>query len=433
MGKYGLIGERLSHSISVEIHKEIFSKTGIEGTYDLIEIEKDRFEEKIKKLLTSGYDGFNVTIPYKESIIPLLHEVSPQAKAIGAVNTVKIESGKLIGFNTDIDGFETMIDLGGLEVTPNTFALVIGTGGAAKTAAHWLGQKTGHVWFLSRDSRKAMKKLRTFQVLERKDESVIGMMNFIVNCSPCGMFPNVEESPIDTKLLEGASIAVDLVYNPVRTVFIQEMERKKCLTTSGINMLLAQALRAQEIWSGESIKKDIAEELIEYFHNEQTNPVLIGMPGSGKSTVGIYLAELMGREFIDLDQLIEAEHGPIKDIFSSLGEEAFRAIERETVKALRKRKNIVVATGGGTIIDHENVKDLKLNGTLIYLNRSLVEIEKTLKKEDRPLLKDKNDMGNLYEQRKKFYQEAADLSIGDFDNPRQEAIEIHKALRKKIF
>ncbi|MBK5252422.1 MAG: shikimate dehydrogenase [Peptostreptococcaceae bacterium] len=246
MGKYALIGEKLSHSFSPEIHGRIFKEMGIEGTYELIEMEKNRLEDGVEKLLASGFDGFNVTIPYKESIIPLLHEISPEAKVIGAVNTVKIESGRLRGFNTDLYGFETMLDLGGLHVTPETRALVIGTGGAAKTAAHWLQQRTKRVWFLSRTSRKSMKKLGTFQVIERKDESVIRNMDLVVNCSPRGMFPHTDEMLIDASILGRVSMAVDLVYNPMRTLFMQEMERKNCYVASGLHMLVAQAIRARK-------------------------------------------------------------------------------------------------------------------------------------------------------------------------------------------
>lgn len=433
MGKYALIGEKLSHSLSPEIHGRLFKEMGIEGTYELIEIEKNSLMDGVERLIASGFDGFNVTIPYKESIIPLLHEISPEAKAIGAVNTVKIEEGRLRGFNTDIYGFETMIGLGGLHVTPETRALVIGTGGAAKTAAHWLGQRTERVWFLSRSSRKSMSKLGVFQVIEKKDESVIKMMDLVVNCSPSGMFPHTDERPIDASLLERASMAVDLVYNPMRTLFMQEMERKNCRVAKGLHMLVSQALRAQEIWNGENIGKDIEKGLLKSFYNEQINPVLIGMPGSGKSSVGKHLAEMMGREFVDTDELIEKTHGPIREIFKIKGEKGFRAIERETVKALKNSKNIVIATGGGAIIDSGNVSDLKLNGILIYLNRPLEQIKQTLEKGVRPLLKDKSDLDKLYLERKLFYEASADLTIGDSGDSRKEAIEIQDMLKKKTF
>ncbi len=433
MGKYALIGEKLSHSFSSEIHGRIFKEMGINGTYELIEMEKNHLEEGVERLVASGFDGFNVTIPYKESIIPFLHEMSPEAKAIGAVNTVKIEAGRMKGFNTDIYGFETMVGLGGLHVTPETRVLVIGTGGAAKTAAHWLEQRTKRVWFLSRTSRKSMRKLGTFQVVERKDKSVIRMMDLVVNCSPRGMFPNMDELPIDASLLGRVSMAVDLVYNPMRTLFIQEMERKKCLVANGLHMLVAQAIQAQEIWNGVKIGKDAEKRLIEDFHSEQINPVLIGMPGSGKSSVGKHLAELMGREFVDTDELIEKIHGPITEIFAVKGEKGFRAVEREAVKSLRNSKNIVIATGGGAVLDPLNVVDLKLNGKLIYLDRPLNQIKQTLETGERPLLKGKNDLENLYGERRQLYEDSADLIIGDAGNSGQQAIEIQNMLKKKIF
>jgi len=431
MGKYALIGEKLSHSLSPEIHSRIFDKIGMEGTYELVEIGKDRFDDDVKRLVDSGIDGFNVTIPYKNAIIPLLHELSPQAQAIGAVNTVKIEGGRMKGFNTDIYGFGKMAELCKLEIDSGTRALVIGTGGAAKTAAYWLRQRTGRVWFLSRSGREAMKKLRTFQVIESKDESAIGKMDLIVNCSPCGMFPETDESPIDAGIAQNASMAMDLVYNPMRSIFLQEMEKKGCRTAGGLSMLVAQACRAQEIWNGVSIG-EVEKGLIESFFHENMNPVLVGMPGSGKSSAGRRLAGLLGREFIDVDETIEKKFGPITEIFKLRGEKGFRKIERETINSLRNRRNIVLATGGGSILDPGNVSDLKMNGILIYLDRSLDSIRRSMEGGGRPLLKDQGDLSKLYEEREDIYRQSADFTVPDAGNEVLQAIEIQNML-KKIF
>ncbi len=432
MGKYALIGEKLSHSLSPEIHSRIFDKIGMDGTYELVEIGKDRFGDDIKRLADSGIDGFNVTIPYKKAIIPLLHELSPQAQAIGAVNTVKIEGGKMKGFNTDIYGFGKMAELGKMEIDSGTRALVIGTGGAAKTAAYWLRQRTGRVWFLSRSGREAMKKLRTFQVIERKDESAIGKMDMIVNCSPCGMFPEVDGQPLDPGLVHKASMAIDLVYNPMRSKFLQEMEKKDRRTAGGLPMLIAQACRAQEIWNGVNIGEEVEKDLTELFFYENMNPVLVGMPGSGKSSAGRRLAGLLGREFIDADELIEKKFGPITEIFKSRGEKGFREIERATVKSLRNRRNIVIATGGGSILDPDNVSDLKLNGILIYLDRSLDSIKRSVAGGGRPLLKDQEDLRKLFEEREGIYRQSADFTVQDAGNEELQALEIQGML-KKIF
>ena len=431
MGRYALIGEKLSHSLSPEIHSRIFDKIGMDGTYELVEIGKDRFCDDVKRLADSGIDGFNVTIPYKNAIIPLLNELSPEAQAIGAVNTVKIEGGRMKGFNTDIYGFGKMAELCKMEIDSGTRALVIGTGGAAKTAAYWLRQRTGRVWFLSRSGREAMKKLGTFQVIESKNQSAIGKMDLIVNCSPCGMFPETDESPIDAGIAKNASMAMDLVYNPMRSIFLQEMEKKGCRTAGGLSMLVAQACKAQEIWNGVSLGQ-VEKGLIESFFHENMNPVLVGMPGSGKSSAGRRLAGLLGREFIDVDEMIEKKFGPITEIFKSRGEKGFRKIERETIKSLRNRRNIVLATGGGSILDPGNVADLKLNGILIYLNRSLDSIKRSMEDGGRPLLKDQGDLRKLYEEREDIYRQSADLTVADAGNEALQAIEIQNML-KKIF
>ncbi len=432
MGKYVLIGEKLSHSISPEIHKRIMDKIGVCGTYELVEIEKDCLGEDVKKLADSGIDGFNVTIPYKNAIIPFLHELSPRAEAIGAVNTVKIDNGKMKGFNTDIYGFGKMAELGKLKIDQGTRVLVIGTGGAAKTAAYWLRQRTEKVWFLSRSGREAMKRLRNFQVLERKDEFEIGKMDLIVNCSPCGMFPQVDERPIDAGLAKNASMAVDLIYNPMRSIFLQEMEKRACRTVNGLSMLIAQAYGAQEIWNGITIDEETENELMGSFVRENINPVLVGMPGSGKSSTGRRLAGLLGREFIDVDNLIEKNFGPITELFKSRGEKGFRAIERETIKTLRNRRDIVIATGGGSILDPGNVFDLKLNGMLIHLNRSFESIKRSLEDNGRPLLKAEGDLEKLYGERAGIYRQSADLTSPDAGNEELQALEIQNML-KKIF
>lgn len=432
MAKYALIGEKLSHSMSPQIHSRIMDETGIDGTYELVEIEKSRLEDHVKGMAASGYDGFNVTIPYKSAVIPLLDELSPEAEEIGAVNTVKIEDGKMKGFNTDIYGFGKMAELGKMEIGSETRALVIGTGGAAKTAAHWLGKRTGRVWFLSRSARQAMKKLKTFQVLEKKDMSAIGRMDLIVNCSPCGMFPENDRTPLDAALAGKASMAMDLVYNPMRSIFLQQMQKKGCRIACGINMLTAQALRAQEIWTGTDMGVMAEKELMEHFFNESVNHVLVGMPGSGKSSAGRRLAELLGREFIDVDELVEQEFGPISEIFKSRGEQAFRRIERDKIRSLRNRKNIVVATGGGAVLDAGNVSDMKLNGTLIYLDRPLESIERSIEGDGRPLLRKGGDLRRLYEERSELYRQSADLIVSDAGNAGLQALAIQNML-KKIF
>lgn len=431
--RYALIGEKLTHSLSPGIHERILESMGLEGSYELVEIERNRLKAGIEGLSASGFAGFNVTIPYKEAVLPFMDELSEEAAAIGAVNTVKIEGNRMKGFNTDLYGFEAMMEAGGMRLAPHARCLVIGTGGAARMAAYWLKQRTPHVWFLSRNPELSMEKLGVEQVIGKEAVSILETVDFAVNCSPCGMFPEIGKMPLDTKVLKRLSMAADLVYNPMRTLFMQDRQKAKNRVAGGLRMLVAQACRAQEIWNGRAVGADAERRLQEAFGMDHINPVLIGMPGSGKSSVGRELASRMNRKLVDTDLLIEERHGPITRIFEKEGEEAFRAKERAVIRSLRNEKGLVIATGGGAVLDADNVADLKFNGILVHLDRSLEAIEATLEKEQRPLLKQAGALKRLYETRRERYLEAADLHVYDARNPEEQARLILGLISQKSF
>lgn len=421
MNRYALIGEKLSHSLSPALHEHILSEMGLEGSYELVELRPEELERGLRRLAESGFRGVNVTIPYKEAVLPFLDGISPKAKAIGAVNTLRFENGRLEGFNTDLDGFGVMMDAGGIRPTASTRCLVLGTGGAAKTAAHWLGERTGHVAFLSRNPEEAGKRMPGKRILDLRDREALAAMDLVVNCTPRGMYPRQDESALPEGLLKRDCMGADLVYNPMRTLFLQEREAAGARTTGGLTMLVAQALKAQEIWNGRRIEKPARAALMKRFQSDHLNLVLIGLPGSGKSSVGKRLARLTGREFVDTDALVEEKHGPIPRIFREKGEAVFREFEKAAAASLRNKRNLVIATGGGLVADPENVTNLKFNGRLVFLERSLEAIAATLETEQRPLMARRSDLDRLWKAREPLYRKAADVTVGDAGTPMEQA------------
>lgn len=421
MNRYALIGEKLSHSLSPALHEHILSEMGLEGTYELVELRPGDLERGLRRLAESGFRGVNVTIPYKEAVLPFLDGISPKAKAIGAVNTLRFENGRLEGFNTDLDGFGVMMDAGGIRPTASTRCLVLGTGGAAKTAAHWLEKRTDHVAFLSRDPEGAGKRMPGKRILDLRDREALAAMDLVVNCTPGGMYPRQDEPALPEGLLKRSCMGADLVYNPMRTLFLQEREAAGARTAGGLTMLVAQALKAQEIWNGKRLDRPVRTALMKRFQLDHLNLVLIGLPGSGKSSVGKRLARLTGRAFVDTDALVEEKHGPIPRIFRERGEAAFRRLEKEAAASLRDKRNLVIATGGGLVADPENVTNLKFNGRLVFLERSLEAIAATLETEQRPLMERRSDLDRLWKAREPLYRKAADVTVGDAGSPMEQA------------
>lgn len=389
MDQYGLIGKKLTHSFSPEIHKLLGSYP-----YDLIELEPEAVEGFLKK---GNYTGLNVTIPYKKVALAACDELSALAAEIGSVNTVvRRPDGSLYGDNTDAFGFTYMVEHAGISVK-NKKCLVIGNGGSSAMVQVVL-RKMGAsevVVISHKDNRpeNLAPHYRTTKV--------------IVNTTPVGMYPNCDESPLTLLPFSTLEGVVDLIYNPYRTQLIQEAIDRKICCTSGLPMLVAQAVRAYEIFFDKKAEEGTIERVLETVTNRTLNLLLIGMPGSGKSTVGRILAEKIDRELIDTDRLIEEKTGQkIPDIFASKGEEAFRRLETDVLADMTKLSGKVISTGGGVVTVPMNLRLLRRNSRVIFINRPLDE----LATDGRPL----SQSGNLklmLRKRLPLYRQCADLEI----------------------
>ncbi len=380
--KYALIGERLGHSFSVPVHRAF----GLD--YELKELPRGSLSEFVR---ACPYDGFNVTIPYKTEIMPLLTEIHSRAKKIGSVNTVAVRGKTLCGYNTDIDGMKYLLDSVGISLREKN-VMILGGGGTGKTA-YALAEEEG-ARSISVVTRGGALNYSNYR--EQKDTQIV------INATPVGMFPQNGEKPISLDFGEIEGVA-DVIYNPLRTRLVSEAKARGIPAVGGLKMLVAQALFAEEIWLGKTLDRALIEREYAALLRELTNIVLIGMPGSGKSAVARRLSDRP----IDTDSLIEAQTGqPIPRLFEEKGERYFRVLEGEVVRAVSAEHGRVIATGGGVILNDSNVESLKQNGVLLWVKRPLEK----LSVKGRPL-SSKKGVERLFAERKGKYAAAADFEI----------------------
>ena len=411
--KYGCIGEHLPHSFSKVIHARLASHE-----YELCELTPDAVGAFLER---RDFCGINVTIPYKQTVIPYLDEIDEIAKKIGAVNTIVHRDGKLYGYNTDFGGMRAMIlreriDLNGRKV------LVLGTGGTSKTArtvAADLGAREIVVV-----SRAAKEGAVTYEDAYRRHSDA----EILINTTPCGMYPHINGMPIDPERFTRLEGVIDAIYNPLRSELVLWARERGIPAVGGLYMLVAQAVLASSYFTGVSYGDDTVEEVYRAVLSDKENIVLIGMPGCGKSTVGAILAERTGRVLIDSDTRIVQKSGmQISDIFVKFGEAHFRVLEREVIEEISAESGCVIATGGGAVIDPQNVKQLRKNGRLYFLDRPLADLLPT---EDRPLASSAEAIRARYEERYEIYSRSADEVIKEFETAEITANKIKR--RQKI-
>lgn len=425
--KAGLLGEKLSHSLSPAIHQKFWRMSGIAGSYELFESRRDGIEALLNRLEREGYIGINVTIPYKTEVMKHLNELSPEAEAIGSVNTVMFKGGRRLGYNTDYFGLKTLLDSSDIAIAGKS-VVVLGTGGAARCALK-LARDMGaqRVIAASRSPEKAdVPGAVSYEVLNR-----LGSIDVLINTTPVGMSPHTDGCPVNESVIENCGSVVDLVYNPAETKLLSKAQTFGIKAVNGLGMLCAQAVKAQEIWNGQVYGGDIYNSVYKYMLRVVYKPniVLIGMPGSGKTTVGRLLAERLGMEFIDTDAMVEQEHGPIPDIFNAEGEEAFRSYERKAAKKAAAAHGAVISTGGGIILDGRNIDALKETGTVVFLDRPLEALLKDTDTSGRPLLAGGKDaIAGLYRQRHGLYVKYADIITDNSSGAEVCAREIIEAL-----
>ena len=349
--EYGLLGERLGHSFSPQIHRDL---AGYD--YQLLPTPPEAVEDLFAR---RAFQGLNVTIPYKRMVMPLCDEIDPRAAAIGAVNTVVNRNGRLTGYNTDIDGFLYMARRAGVDMTGKK-VVILGSGGTSRTARAAAGELGAReIVTVSRHGED------NYQNLSRHADAQV-----LVNTTPVGMYPNWGQSPVSLESFPALEGVLDVVYNPLRTALLLQAEERGLPRSCGLPMLVAQAKRAAEFFTGQNIDDSRAEAVLHGLRGQLTSIVLIGMPGCGKTTVGRALAEKLGRTFVDLDEEIVRRAGTsIPEIFAREGEAGFRERESALVREFGERTGLVVSTGGGVVTRRENYIPLKQNGLLLHLRR----------------------------------------------------------------
>lgn len=385
--KCGLLGRKLGHSYSPQIHAHLG-----DYPYDLFEKEPEEVEEFLRN---GDFTAINVTIPYKQTVIPFCAELSPMARRIGAVNTiVRRQDGSLIGHNTDYFGFLSTVRRTGLDPSGKK-VLIIGSGGASKPAIAVMEELGANVTVISH-------KENTPETLSRHSDCAV-----LVNATPVGMYPNVGVSPVDLSLFPHLEGVIDMIYNPARTKLLLDAEARGLVAENGLWMLVAQAKEAAEWFTGRPIGDEVIETIHQQLKTQMENIILIGMPGCGKSTVGKLLAQRLGRSFVDADsRIVDTAGMSIPEIFAHSGEEGFRQIETQVLSDLGMRSGLVIATGGGCVTQERNYPLLHQNGTCVWLTRDLAK----LPTDGRPLSKN-GRLEQMYQIRKPLYERFADVTV----------------------
>lgn len=380
----GLLGKTLGHSYSPLIHSYL-------GQYEyrLFEKQPDELEDFLRN---GDFTGLNVTMPYKKDVIPYLDELSPIATRLGAVNTIVRRDGKLIGHNTDYAGFKSMVKMSGLDPTGKK-VLILGSGGASATVVAVMEDMGAKTVVISRSGENNYGNLDL-----HKDAAII------VNTTPVGMYPNTDLAPVNIQIFSRLDGVLDVIYNPANTMLIQQAEQIGISCMSGLWMLVAQAKEASEWFQNTVISDQKVSEVYRTIKGKTENIVLIGMPGCGKTTVGMALAQKLGRKFVDADAVIAQKAGmSIPEIFAMEGEEEFRNKEINVLSELGKQSSLVIATGGGCVTKKDNYPLLHQNGRIFWLKRDIF----ILPVDGRPLSQ-KGNLEEMYRIRKPMYESFAD-------------------------
>lgn len=402
--RYGLIGEKLGHSFSKIIHNALF-----DYPYELCEVNRENFKEFMEK---REFEAINVTIPHKEMVIPFLSHISDEAKEIGAVNTIINKNGELYGYNTDFLGLKCLILKNEIDFK-NKKVLILGSGGTSKTAFA-VSKNLGAAEIL-RVSRKKENGLITYDEMYKEHCDA----DIIINTTPLGMYPDIKGCAAILERFKKLYAVVDVIYNPIKTELVTRAEQMGVKAVGGLYMLVAQAAFAAEKFTQKSVDKNKIQEIYNKILLSKQNVVLIGMPGSGKTTIGKLLSKLLLKEFVDSDEeIVKNSKMSIPEIFERFGEEHFRKLETEVLENLSKRQNLVIATGGGAVLNHKNVENLRKNGKIYFIDRNL---ESILPTDDRPLSSTRENLIKRYNERYEIYKKSADFHLKASDDANENA------------
>lgn len=427
---YGLLGEKLSHSISPEIHSFVYKLLNLEAKYNIYEIHRNDLPNFMKNI--NDKNGINVTIPYKEDIINYLDNLDDMSTNINSVNTIFINGGEKNGFNTDYYGIEKTLNKS--KVNANSH-LVLGFGGSSKTLIEYLiNNGADKIYVASRNPKKHNKYYENREYFFSKitfidyDEIKKIRGYYIINTTPIGMHPNVDNIAVDTDVFDNFQVAFDLIYNPYTTKFLETAKSKGLEVQNGLKMLVYQALRSIEIWNRNTvydniydIDEDIKKCIYVYFKNKYSaindltdkNIYLVGITGCGKTSIAKILAEILNYEYIDTDEYIEKlTSKSISEVFLK-GEKYFRDIESKILQLVSEsdKKPKIISTGGGIVTQKRNLEILR-GKNVIYIDRDCNNIIDTLNTLNRPLLKSNpNKLFELFEKRKHLYEKISSYTV----------------------
>lgn len=393
---FGLIGRKLSHSFSPQIHSFLG-----DYEYKLFEMEEHEVGDFLAK---KDFKGLNVTIPYKKTVIPYLDKISDRAKKIGSVNTIiKLDDGSLFGDNTDYLGFKYML----LKMTDSLKGkkcIILGSGGASLTVQNVIyDMDAKETVVISRSGEN------NYQNISKHFDA-----NVIINTTPVGMYPNNGISPVNLSDFHNCELVLDLIYNPSKTDLLLQAEKLKIKCANGLSMLAAQGKYAAELFTNNKINDSIIEHITNALSLQMSNVVLIGMPGCGKTTIGKILAQKLNKTFMDTDEYITNITGKTPaEIIQSDGENTFREIEQKAVSDCCKNNACIIATGGGAVLRNENIDAMKQNGKIIFLDRVIT----MLATDDRPLSSSPEKLKALYEYRYPIYVNSCDIHIKANEKP----------------
>ena len=392
--KFAIVGKSLPHTISPRLHREFGN-----FEYGVKELEDENALKDF--VLSHELLGYNVTIPYKQAVMPLLDEISESAREIGAVNTVVDVGGKLFGYNTDIDGVTLAMQSAGIDVDGKN-VLVLGSGGTSKTVQYYLKKHGAKYSVVSRNGT-----LNYDNVYDMTDTEVI------INTTPVGTMSI--EKPIDLERFNKLEGVFDVIYNPIETALVRQARGLGVKATCGLGMLVEQGRIAHNIFAKvggfEKQSEDTTFEIVKKLEDERRNIVLVGMAGCGKTTIGRQLAKRTQKAFVDLDEEIVKRTGKtIPQIFEEVGEAGFRKIESEVVAETCIKTGLVIATGGGAVLDEKNIEYFKANGMVLFLKRDV----NLLARDGRPLSKDLETVKELYRKREPIYKKISDFEVKNF-------------------
>jgi len=403
MKKYGCIGKKLTHSFSKEIHAKL-----ADYEYELIELNEEEIEPFFTK---KDFEAINVTIPYKQTVIPYLDSISAVAEKIGAVNTIVNRNGKLHGYNTDYYGMKALIEKAGVTISGKK-VLILGTGGTSKTA-QVLAKDMGASQIIVVSRTKKENCITYEEAVEMHSDAKV-----IINTTPSGMYPDCDSKPIDIACFDSLEGVIDAVYNPLCTNLVMDAKKKGIKAECGLYMLVMQAVVAVEKFLDKEIEKSLADKVFAEIYLSKENVVLTGMPGSGKTTIG-KLLDITGYEFIDTDEeIVKRCACSIKELISSKGEKYFRELESEVIKDVSSLGCRIISTGGGAILREENITSLKRNGRIFFIN---ADIERLRATDDRPLSDTNEKLKKLYDERIDIYKSTADVIVDDMETANLEA------------